>query len=77
MIAAVLIDEMAKQRRAQLKPAWEQEAAAVYQEHLDQLEDFYFARGQQMLVGLRQWTQGRANGPPVEDRFPHLLRDDK
>ncbi len=42
------------------RPHWRNERAQAYRQHLNQLGEAYFHRGQQRLEGLRLWTQGRA-----------------
>lgn len=37
-----------------------------FQRHLDSLPDHYFANGLQRLQNLQAWTQGRADGSPIE-----------
>ncbi|MCA9190362.1 MAG: hypothetical protein KDB03_01315 [Planctomycetales bacterium] len=42
------------------QPNWQNGLTRVYDEYLLQLSEAYFQRGQQRLIGLRLWTQGRA-----------------
>ena len=37
-----------------------------FQDHLSSLPDHYFANGLQRLQNLQAWTQGRADGAPIE-----------
>lgn len=47
---------------------WQHQAKVAFKNHFDQLPDVYFAKGEQNLANLRYWTQGMADGPPVESR---------
>lgn len=37
-----------------------------FEQHLTSLDNLYFLRGQRTLESLRAWTQGRADGPPLQ-----------
>jgi tetratricopeptide (TPR) repeat protein len=37
-----------------------------FQDHLDSLPDHYYVNGLQRLQNLKAWTQGRADGSPIE-----------
>lgn len=54
---------------------WETQCESSFSDHFQSLERTYFHKGQRALQGLRQWTQGDADGPPVEECFPHLLKN--
>jgi lysophospholipase L1-like esterase len=60
MIAELMIQQMAGQRLVSLSPDWKQHRDALYQQHLDSLDDKYYMQGQRRLQGLRTWAQGRA-----------------
>ena len=45
-----------------------------FAEHFASLPASYFHEGQRMLEALRGWTQGKADGPPIESRFPNRVR---
>ena len=49
--------------------AWKTTRDASYQKHISSLEALYFARGKQRLDNLRAWTEGRADGPPIEEKL--------
>jgi tetratricopeptide (TPR) repeat protein len=53
-----------------VKPAnnWQPLARAAFAQHFAQLPDVYFAKGEQNLANLRRWSQGMADGPPIESR---------
>ncbi len=51
-------------------PGWESRAARGQRAHVDALDEIYFLHGQRTLEAVRAWTQGRADGPPVKERFP-------
>jgi hypothetical protein len=53
---------------------WRIHRAELYQKHLDSLYPMYYTHGQQRLENLRAWTEGRADGPAIENRIPHLLK---
>jgi lysophospholipase L1-like esterase len=59
-IANLLAEELI--RRGFLKPGadWPQTRDRRYAEHLESLDDLYFAKGQERLEMLRRWTHGGA-----------------
>lgn len=69
-IARALVREMEKQGFVDLREGWETVAVSEFETHLETLDSAYFLRGQHMLEGLRAWAQGRADGPPADQRFP-------
>lgn len=70
-IAIALAKWMSQERFIALKTGWESQCQTAFQTHFDSLPRTYFHRGQRQLKALRLWTQGKADGPPAEDRFPH------
>jgi len=40
---------------------------AAFEEHLNSIPDVYFLIGMERLKGLKAWTQGRADGAPIEN----------
>lgn len=68
IIAGAILKEMVRQ--GWLKPAedWERGQRRSYQAHMESLDDLYFLHGQQRLQNLEAWTQGKADGPPIESR---------
>lgn len=68
MIALALVEPLRKASLVQLQTDWQLKAKAAFKRHFEQLPDVYFAKGEQNLANLRYWTQGMADGPPVESR---------
>jgi len=71
-IAGALAMEM--DRRGWFLPSagWADKRQVAYQKHFSSLDDRYFLRGRRMLQGLRAWTQGRADGPPIHKKLKNL-----
>ncbi|MDC0325207.1 tetratricopeptide repeat protein [bacterium] len=40
---------------------------SAFEEHLNSIPDVYFLIGMERLKGLKAWTQGRADGEPIEN----------
>ncbi len=74
-IADALLEKLAEQGFAQPSKNWQTQVHRVYEKHVESLGDFYWSDGMRTLEAVRGWTQGRAVGPPAEERFPHRLRD--
>lgn len=68
-IADEIVKTMAKMQLVRPVKGWQVQAKSRYQQHFDSLETIYFLHGQQALESLRAWTQGRADGPPIESRI--------
>jgi lysophospholipase L1-like esterase len=68
LMAMALVEVL--ERVALLTPqsGWQKQAQTSFKNHFEQLPDLYFAQGEQNLANLRFWTQGMADGPPVESR---------
>ncbi|MDB4743442.1 SGNH/GDSL hydrolase family protein [Planctomicrobium sp.] len=64
-----------EERVVELSQDWEAECQLIFKTHFESLDRTYFHKGQRALQGLKLWTQGNADGPPVEKKFPHLLRN--
>ena len=47
---------------------WQPLARAAFQTSFEKLPDVYFAKGEQRLTNLRYWSQGMADGLPIESR---------
>lgn len=62
-IADALLETLAEQGIVHPKTEWQARAHAVYEKHVNQLDDLYFGRATENLRALRIWTQGRADGP--------------
>ena len=69
MIANALTEQMAKSGLVAISPNWSTQRDAAYREHFASLGDFYFLNGLRDLEMVRGWTQGRADGPPIEERL--------
>lgn len=72
-IAFRLIKWLAEQGTLALPGGWKEKTQAVFQDHFDSLNRTYFHRGQRALKALQQWTQGNADGPAAQSRFPHRM----
>ena len=73
LIAAELVTHMADMNLVAPASDWEPRAATACAAHVESLPDLYFLRGEQTMERVRYWSQGRADGPPAADRFPHRL----
>lgn len=68
-IAVAIVEQLHEMRIVeQLTPEWKQSFQTEFEEHLQSLDSMYFLRGRRTLESLRAWTQGRAEGPPLNDR---------
>lgn len=70
LIAMALVENLQELSIVKPRPNWHPLARAAFQASFQQLPDVYFAKGEQRLSNLRYWTQGMADGPPVESRPP-------
>ena len=68
IIAMALVEKLREVSLVQPQTDWQLNARAAFKRHFDQLPYVYFAKGEQNLANLRYWTQGMADGPPVESR---------
>lgn len=75
MIADALAAEMVRQEWVSPEEDWEARRKRAYRRHAGSLQDLhggmYFERGHRTLEAVRGWTQGRADGPPIESRKKH------
>ena len=69
VIANELMKEL--QRQGQVKPQedFERIRQRAYEKHVASLGDAYYLHGQRTLESLRGWAAGRADGPPVDQRW--------
>ena len=51
---------------------WVPAANRAFERQLNSLEPIYFLHGKRRLRNLEAWTQGRADGLPIEMRYPNL-----
>lgn len=72
-IGKALLQIMQELRLAEPQPNRDAQINAAFAEYLAELPQIYFLRGERNLDGLRFWTQGLADGPPVESRFPERV----
>ncbi|MGK0186141.1 MAG: lysophospholipase L1-like esterase [Verrucomicrobiales bacterium] len=49
---------------------WKLARSRAYANHLRTLDDLYYAHGRQRLENLQHWTEGRADGLPIETHSP-------
>ena len=73
-IAVALLDTMRDVELVRPRSDWKAESREKFEQHFDSLPRLYFLHGERNLEGLRYWTQGLADGPPVEQRFPERVR---
>ena len=59
LIADALAAELVRQGVVNPAPDWKKQKDRKYREHLQSLNDFYFAKGQERLEALRCWTLGK------------------
>jgi lysophospholipase L1-like esterase len=71
ILALALIEAMARQGWVRLPDDWRTRVEAAWNRHEAALPADYFTEGEKALAGLRAWTQGRADGPPIEYRQLH------
>lgn len=74
LVATSLLELLAKRKFVSPKEGWLTRAQASFKAHFDSLDRTYFHRGNRKLEALRGWASGRADGPPVETRFPHRVK---
>ncbi len=67
MIARSLQDAL-RARLGAPTEGWEARRDTAFKEHLEGIDALYYAHGQQRLLNLHLWTQGRADGPPIGSR---------
>jgi tetratricopeptide (TPR) repeat protein len=78
LIADAIARKMVQQGLLQPKDEWETRKTATYANQMSSLDDLYYAHGQRTLHALREWTKGRADGPPIEKRTPNgVFREKK
>lgn len=70
LIAMALIENLQKISIVKPRPNWQPLARDAFQASFQKLPDVYFAKGEQRLTNLRYWTQGMADGAPIESRPP-------
>jgi len=70
-MARSIMQLMIEEKWVQPEVDWESRRDIAYGKHLATLDMIYFVRGQQRLDNLRAWTQGRADGPPIEQKIRH------
>ena len=68
LIALTLVEELERASMVTPQNGWQKLAQTSFKRHFEQLPDIYFAQGEQNLANLRFWTQGMADGPPLESR---------
>ena len=70
LIAMALVESLHELSIVKPRSNWQPLARDAFQASFQQLPDVYFAKGEQRLTNLRYWTQGMADGAPVESRPP-------
>jgi tetratricopeptide (TPR) repeat protein len=77
LIADAIARKMVQQGWLQPNDEWETRKTAAYAQQMSSLEYLYYAHGQRTLRALREWTKGRADGPPLEKRTPNGVFHEK
>ncbi len=72
-IADALLDKLAEQGIVHPVENWQARAHPIYHQHMEQLDTLYYANAERTLKAVRGWTQGRADGPPADERFPQRM----
>ena len=65
-IAEALLEQMVELNILSGREGWKTDRTQRYRQHLEKLDEAYYARGKQRLEGLRLWTQGRAGEQNLE-----------
>ncbi len=73
LIGVELVALMESMRLVEPSPGWRTRTESACAAHVDALPGLYFLRGEQTIERVRYWSQGLADGPPAEDRFPHRI----
>lgn len=68
LIALALVEKLQRASLVTPQIGWKKLAKTSFKRHFEQLPNIYFAQGEQNLANLRFWTQGMADGPPIESR---------
>ncbi len=68
LIATELLNAMVRLGWVRGVSGWETQRDTFFQKQLASLDPLYFVHGQQRLRNLQFWTEGRADGPPIEER---------
>ncbi len=66
-LAAAFLEKMRQMGSVSPAAGWQKRRTSLYQDQLDNLPFGYYVRGQERLVGLKLWTQGRARHKPEKD----------
>ena len=75
MIAQEILESMADLELVSPVVDWKDAVERASREHLSELSDFYFLKGQRTIDSLLHWTRGEADGPLADDRFPHRIHE--
>jgi tetratricopeptide (TPR) repeat protein len=59
-IALRILEEMQSMQIVAPRQGWDEDRKQKYRQHLESLDEVYFAQGKMRLEGLRMWTQGRS-----------------
>ncbi|HIG28946.1 MAG TPA: SGNH/GDSL hydrolase family protein [Verrucomicrobiales bacterium] len=73
MIAMEVARSMIEKHNIKVSADWKSQCELSFGKHLKSMSDLYFLKGKQNLENLKAWTQGRADGHPIETRieFPN------
>ncbi|MEO1996041.1 MAG: SGNH/GDSL hydrolase family protein [Planctomycetaceae bacterium] len=74
LIAERLTNQVLERMGLEAATAWRERAHAQWQLRFDTLDAMYFLHGKRTLEALREWTKGRADGPPIESRLDQPTR---
>lgn len=70
MIAERLMPMLVSLGMATRQQGWQERAEAARTAHFESLDRMYFLSARRRLDGLRAWTEGRVDGPPLSQRTP-------
>jgi lysophospholipase L1-like esterase len=71
LLADAIAQKMVQQEWLQPNDEWETRKKNAYANQISSLDDLYYVHCQRTLRALREWTKGRADGPPIEKRTPN------
>lgn len=68
LLTNAVLAELARRGIVRLSDSRLAQVTAAYAAHAKTLDAMYYQRGRRALRGLRDWTQGRVDGPPLPRR---------
>ncbi|MGE3315146.1 MAG: SGNH/GDSL hydrolase family protein [Planctomycetaceae bacterium] len=74
-IADEIIRQMSQLGLLTLASGWDDRAKESYRRHFAALDAHYFLKGLRTIKAVESWARGETNGPSIEVRAPHRVRD--